>query len=503
MSSSLYQRFVQSFVAYSQRTLIETEQRTWTYRDAETLAGQLARVLQQLGVKPGDRLMAQTEKSAESLILYLACLRTGAIYVPLNDAYTEAELAYFVDDAEPTLAVCRDQCTEVFSHLGNGNQVVRTVDALISECTDSEALPASRDSDDVAAILYTSGTTGHPKGAMLTQRNLISNAETLVEHWRFSAQDRLIHALPIFHAHGLFVAVHCVLLCGATMIFLPRFDAGEVIDHMATATVFMGVPTHYMRLLNEANLTRQTAAHMRLFIAGSAPLSADTLRAFEQRTGHRVLERYGMTETLMLTSNPYDGERRAGSVGPPLPGVELRITDEETGRELPMGEVGLVEVRGPNVFSGYWRKPEKTRAEFRPDGYFVTGDMGFVEPDGYVQLVGRTKDLIISGGLNVYPAEVESILDDRPEIVESAVIGVPHPDFGEAVLAVVRVANATEGFDKEKLRSELKQQLAGFKIPKDILRVDALPRNAMGKIQKKQLREQFAEHFRRHAFQRR
>ncbi len=326
---------------------------------------------------------------------------------------------------------------------------------------------------------------------MLTHRNLVSNGEMLVDFWRFTANDRLIHALPIFHVHGLFVALHCALFSGATVIFLPRFDPQAVIATMPGASVLMGVPTFYIRLLNDPAFTREQVSAMRLFISGSAPLSADIHRAFEARTGHRVLERYGMTETGMLTSNPYDGVRKAGFVGPPLPGVALRIAGED-GTPLPQGEVGIVEVKGPNVFAGYWQMPEKTAAEFRSGGWFVTGDMGLVDADGYVQLVGREKDLIISGGLNVYPAEVEALLDDRDDVAEGAVIGVPHPDFGEAVVAVVRPSGP---FDGEAVRMALRRDLAGFKVPRRVIAVDELPRNTMGKIQKKLLRERYANLF--------
>jgi malonyl-CoA/methylmalonyl-CoA synthetase len=493
LRGDLAKRFDESFGAYANRVLIEEDLRQWSYAEVARAAGRLAAVLQELGVAPEDRILVQTEKSVRALILYFACVRAGAIYLPLNIDYTESELAYFIQDAEPVLAVCRPQGRELFARLGGAKLRVETLDTLAAATSDAEAPPVSRRPDDIAAILYTSGTTGKPKGAMLTNANLVSNGEVLIDLWRFTPQDRLIHALPIFHVHGLFVAVHCALFSGATMIFLPRFEASVVIRHMARASVLMGVPTFYTRLLAEASFTRETAGRMRLFISGSAPLSADTFREFERRAGQCVLERYGMTETGMLTSNPYAGERRAGSVGLPLPDVQLRIADAETGAILPQGEVGIVEVKGPNVFKGYWRNPEKTQAEFRTDGFFVTGDMGFVEPDGYVRLVGRAKDLIISGGLNIYPAEVEALLDDRPEIAESAVIGVPHPDFGEAVIAVVKPAAAA--FDKEAIRMALRKDLAAFKVPKDILVLDALPRNTMGKVQKKLLREQFAKLF--------
>lgn len=492
MSGDLYSRFAQSFERFSDSVLVEEGARTWTYGEIAAMAGRLAGRLQALGVAAGERVLVQTDKSVETLILYFATIRAGAIYLPLNVDYTESELDYFATDATPVLAVCRDQSVDLFGRIGGGAMQVTTLAQLFADLPETEAPPVPRASDDIAAILYTSGTTGKPKGAMLTQANLASNGEMLIDFWRFTPEDRLIHALPIFHVHGLFIAVHCVLFSGASMVFLPKFESGRVIELMADSTVLMGVPTFYIRLLGDPGFTRESAANMRLFISGSAPLSADIHRAFEQRSGHRVLERYGMTETGMLTSNPYDGERRAGFVGPPLPGVSLRIAEFETGKVLPQGEVGIVEVKGPNVFKGYWQMPEKTAAEFRPDGYFITGDMGFIDADGYVQLVGREKDLIISGGLNVYPAEVEALLDDREDVGEAAVIGVPHPDFGEAVVAVVQPVGA---FDADAVRDELRRDLAAFKVPKTILTMDSLPRNTMGKIQKKLLREQYADLF--------
>lgn len=493
MAGDLYSRFARSFAEHAERVLIAEAGRDWTYRAVEQAAGRLAARLAALGVAPGERLLAQTDKSAEALILYIACIRAGAIYLPLNIDYTETELAYFVGDAEPVLAVCRTQSTALFARIGGERLAVTTLAALFADLGEDELPPVSRTADDVAAILYTSGTTGKPKGAMLSNGNLRSNGETLVDLWRFTPEDRLIHALPIFHVHGLFVAAHCALFSGAAMVFLPKFESATAIAHMRDATVLMGVPTFYTRLLADPAFTREAAAGMRLFVAGSAPLSADVHRAFEARSGHRVLERYGMTETGMLTSNPYDGERRAGSVGLPLPGVRLRIAEAESGAPVPQGEVGIVEVQGPNVFKGYWRNPEKTAAEFRPDGFFITGDMGLIEPDGYVRLVGREKDLIITGGLNVYPSEVEAVLDDRSDIAEAAVIGLPHPDLGEAVVAVVQIGSPE--FDRRVIRGDLRRQLAGFKVPKEIFTVDALPRNTMGKIQKKQLRERYATFF--------
>ncbi|MCB2076280.1 MAG: AMP-binding protein [Novosphingobium sp.] len=492
MADDLYSRFSQSFSRFADKTFIEESSRNWTYGEVESLAGRLATRLGELGVSPGERVLVQTEKNVETLILYVATIRAGAIYLPLNVDYTEAEVDYFATDATPVLAVCRKESVELFGRVGGGMMQVRTLDQLFTDLPDTAASPVERKSDDIAAILYTSGTTGKPKGAMLTNANLRSNGEMLIDFWRFTPDDRLIHALPIFHVHGLFVAMHCVLFSGATMIFLPKFEAGKVIVLLGRATVLMGVPTFYIRLLGEERFTHEAAENMRLFISGSAPLSADIHRAFEDRTGHRVLERYGMTETGMLTSNPYDGERRAGYVGPPLPGVELRIAEFETGKVLPQGEVGIVEVRGPNIFRGYWQLPEKTASEFRPDGFFITGDMGFIDTDGYVQLVGREKDLIISGGLNVYPAEVEALLDDRADVAEAAVIGVPHPDFGEAVVAVVQPSGP---FDPDAVRQDMRKELAAFKVPKTIIVMDELPRNTMGKIQKKLLRERYADLF--------
>lgn len=487
----LYARLTASMARFADKVAMETAARDWTYRDLESAAARLSAVLAARGVAPGERVLAQTEKSVEAVVLYLATLRLGAIYLPLNTDYTESELAYFVGDATPVIAVCRDGSQDVFRRIGGSGLAIATLDDLFADLTDAEAPSVPRQPGDVAAILYTSGTTGKAKGAMLTHRNLVSNGETLIDFWRFTPEDRLIHALPVFHVHGLFVALHCALFSGATVIFQPRFDPVSVIAAMPPASVLMGVPTFYIRLLNDPAFTREAASGMRLFISGSAPLSADIHRAFEARTGHRVLERYGMTETGMLTSNPYDGVRKPGFVGLPLPGVSLRIMDEQ-GTPVPQGEVGLVEVKGPNVFAGYWQMPEKTAAEFRPGGWFVTGDMGLVDADGYVQLVGREKDLIISGGLNVYPAEVEALLDDRDDVAEAAVIGVPHPDFGEAVVAVVRPSG---DFDGEAVRAALRRDLAGFKVPRQVIAVPELPRNTMGKIQKKLLRERYADLF--------
>ncbi|MGD9479488.1 malonate--CoA ligase [Shinella sp. G-2] len=480
---------------------IETaEGRRWTYGDMLAFSGRLAGALKRLGVTPGDRVAVQAEKSPEALMLYLACLRVGAVYLPLNTAYTLAELEYFIGDATPHLVVVdpktRDSVESVTRyHRGT----VETLDAtgggsllqLAGEETDDFA-DVERGPDDLAAILYTSGTTGRSKGAMLTHDNLLSNALALRDHWRFTSADRLIHALPIFHTHGLFVASNVTLLSGASMYFLPKFDADEALRLMASSTVMMGVPTFYVRLVQHAGLTREATAGMRLFVSGSAPLLAETHRAFSEKTGHAILERYGMTETNMNTSNPYDGDRVAGTVGFPLPGVSLRVTDPETGKTLPDGETGMIEVKGPNVFKGYWKMPAKTAAEFRLDGFFITGDLGKIDARGYVHIVGRGKDLVISGGYNIYPKEVETEIDAMPGVVESAVIGVPHPDFGEGVTAVV-VIRSGAALDEAGVLAALKDRLARYKQPKRVLFVDDLPRNTMGKVQKNVLRETYAD----------
>ncbi len=433
-----------------------------TYGDFHAMAGRAAGVLQDRGLSPGDRLVCQVGKSLEALAIYAACLARGVIFVPLNTSYTAAEVAYFVADATPALVVCDpsrerdvDAATLTLTETGEGSF------AAAMAGRSAGLLPVERAPGDLAAFLYTSGTTGRSKGAMLTQENLLSNARALVETWRITGEDVLLHALPIFHAHGLFVAINTTLLAGASMIYLPRFEVGEVLRHLPDATTMMGVPTFYTRLLAEDRFTRDLAGHMRLFVSGSAPLLAETHRQFESRTGHRILERYGMTETGMNTSNPYDGERRAGTVGFPLPGTEVRIMDGEA--ELPRGEIGMIEVRGPNVFEGYWNMPEKTAEEKRPDGWFITGDLGLIDADGYVSIVGRDKDLVISGGYNVYPKEVEQVLDAAPGVAETAVIGVPHPDFGEGVVAVI----VAEGeVDLDVVRQAAAQQLADYKRPK-------------------------------------
>jgi malonyl-CoA/methylmalonyl-CoA synthetase len=471
-----------------------------SYADLIARAGRTANVLVERGVKPGDRVAAQTEKSVAGLVLYLATARAGAVYLPLNTAYTLNELEYFITDAEPRLVVCGPSRAEGIGIIAaKVGAKVETLDAngkgSLTEAASkakSEFATVVRANDDLAAILYTSGTTGRSKGAMLSHDNLASNSLALVDYWRFTNKDVLIHALPIYHTHGLFVASNVTLFARASMIFLPKFDPDLIIKLMARATVLMGVPTFYTRLLQNPALNRESTRHMRLFISGSAPLLADTHREWAARTGHAVLERYGMTETNMNTSNPYDGERVAGAVGHPLPGVSVRVTDPETGKVLAPEAIGMIEVKGPNVFKGYWRMPEKTKSEFRDDGFFITGDLGKIDDKGYVHILGRGKDLVISGGFNVYPKEIESEIDAMPGVIESAVIGVPHADFGEGVTAVV-VCNKGAEVSEASVLQALDGRLAKFKMPKRVFVVDDLPRNAMGKVQKNVLRDSYSD----------
>jgi len=500
MTGNLYS-VIRDRMADPDRVFIETgDGSICTYGDLDARSAQFAQALVDLGVKPGDRVAAQVDKTTEAILLYLGCLRAGAVYLPLNTGYPVAEIEYFLGDAEPAVAVCRPQVEERFRAIAAtvGVPVVETLSAegrgsMVDRAAASSAFGVvERGNDDLAAILYTSGTTGRSKGAMLTHGNLRSNAETLADVWRFSADDVLLHALPIFHTHGLFVATNVTLLSGSSMLFLPGFDLDAVLGLLPRASVMMGVPTFYTRLLGSPAFTRDLVSHMRLFVSGSAPLSPETHKDFEARTGHAILERYGMTETNMNSSNPYDGARLPGTVGFPLPGVEIRIADPETGRALPQGDVGMIEIRGPNVFKGYWRMPEKTAAEFRDDGFFISGDLGRFDDRGYLSIVGRDKDLIISGGYNVYPAEVEAALDALDEISESAVVGLPHADFGEGVTAIV-VAKDETAVSEDGVRDALVDVLAKYKVPKRVICVDALPRNAMGKVQKKALRETYAD----------
>ncbi|MCA0870356.1 malonyl-CoA synthase [Seohaeicola saemankumensis] len=458
-----------------------------------TGAEQMASALEASGVKPGDRVAAQVSKTIETIQLYLGTVMAGAVFLPLNTAYTTSEIAYFIGDANPSLVVCDPARLEDTTAI-SGEARVLTLDSSgrgsLRDLADAQGGfdPIQRAPWDLAAILYTSGTTGRSKGAMLSHDNLLSNSTVLRDYWHFTDTDVLIHALPIFHTHGLFVATNVALLAGAQVVFLPGFDVDAILDAMPSSTALMGVPTFYTRLLADGRLTKERAANMRLFISGSAPLLVDTHEQWQARTGHRILERYGMTETNMSTSNPYDGDRRAGTVGFPLPGVEARVMAD--GQEVPVGEIGVLEVRGANVFQGYWQMPEKTAEELREDGWFITGDLARIDADGYVTIVGREKDLIITGGFNVYPKEIESLIDDLPGVLESAVIGVPHPDFGEAVVAIV-VPDAA-GVDAGAITDALADRLAKFKQPKHVALVQALPRNTMGKVQKKALREEYA-----------
>ncbi len=470
-----------------------------TYGDLVRRTARMAQALAGLGLKPGDRLAAQVEKSVEAIILYLATVRAGGVYLPLNTGYTTAEMDYFIGDAEPAILVCdparagdlADCAAKVGARLLTLDAAGQGSLATATDAATDDFATVPRAPDDLAALLYTSGTTGRSKGAMLTHGNLVSNAMVLREVWQFTPRDVLIHALPIFHTHGLFVATNVTLFSGAKMIFLPKFDIDVILDRMPRASVLMGVPTFYTRLLDDPRLTPEVTANMRLFVSGSAPLLAETHREWQARTGHAILERYGMTETNMNTSNPYAGDRVAGTVGLPLPGTEVIVTHPEAGAVLPQGEIGMIEVRGPNVFRGYWRMPDKTAAELRPNGFFITGDLGRIDERGYVHIVGRGKDLIITGGYNVYPKEVEAEIDEIPGVLESAVIGVPHKDFGDAVTAVV-VPTGRPTLTEADITAALAGRLARFKQPKRVVFVPELPRNTMGKVQKNLLRDRFA-----------
>jgi malonyl-CoA/methylmalonyl-CoA synthetase len=482
-----------------ERLFIETQDaRIVSYGDAVATSGRIAHALVAHGVVPGDRVAVQVEKSPEMILLYLACLRAGAVFLPLNTAYTLAELDYFLGDAQPKLLVVSPgRETAILPLVTQHGVLVETLgtqgDGTLMERArnmQTAFAPVQRSKDDLAAILYTSGTTGRSKGAMLSHENLRSNALTLKDYWRFSSSDILLHALPVFHTHGLFVATNVILMAGAGILFLPKLDPDAMFRLMPRATTMMGVPTFYTRLLQDARLTHDAVRHMRLFVSGSAPLLAETHREWSARTGHAILERYGMTETNMNTSNPYSGDRIPGTVGLALPGVEVRVTEPETGVLLPIEEIGMIEVKGPNVFKGYWRMPEKTEAEFRADGFFITGDLGKIDKNGYVHILGRGKDLVITGGYNVYPKEVETEIDAMPGIVESAVIGLPHKDFGEAVTAIIVRTKAATITEKQVV-SLLEERLAKFKQPKRIIFVADLPRNTMGKVQKNLLRETY------------
>lgn len=472
-----------------------------SYGDFLTQAAQFANVMREAGVEPGDRVAVQIEKSPEALAIYAACAIAGIVFLPLNTAYAPAEVSYFLLDSGARLFVCDpnkvDALTPVAKAAGAdiltlGAAGDGSFAAAAKEMT-AQFKVATRNQDNLAAFLYTSGTTGRSKGAMLSQANLLSNADALTDLWQFTQRDTLLHALPIFHTHGLFVATNVTVKAGGAMMFLPKFDVDQMIAHLTRCTTMMGVPTFYTRLLDHPQFDADLTRHMRLFISGSAPMLAETHTIFEDRTGHKVLERYGMTETNMNTSNPYVGERRAGSVGFPLPGVEAKITDPDSGQEVPQGEIGVIEVRGANVFKGYWNMPEKTAEELRPNGFFITGDLARIDEDGYITIVGRGKDLIISGGFNIYPKEIEMILDDQDGVLESAVISIPHADMGEAALAILVRKGA--GPDIDNIKALMQRDVARFKHPRDYIIVDELPRNTMGKVQKNVMRETYAAWF--------
>jgi len=501
-SDNLYSIFARNFPDDTGKPLLTTPAgESYSYADAIDESARMARCLQDLGLRPGDRVTVQVEKSPRAVWLYLACLRGGFVYHPLNTDYQADELRFFIDNADPAVIVCDPARESFFRQLSRDKaRVVMTLDArgegqLSEACT--EIPPEFEDqrvkAGDTAVLLYSSGTTGIPKGAMLSHGNLAANTATLVSYWGFGAGDRLLHALPIYHAHGLFVALGCVLMSGSSMYFLPRFNRDEVLRLLPRSTVMMGVPTFYTRLLDDPRFNREVCAGMRLFISGSAPLRPETFTAFQQRSGHTILERYGMTETSMNSSNPLKGERRAGSVGLPLPGISLRVVDD-AGVTLPAGAIGHLQVKGPNVFRGYWRMREKTAQEFTADGYFKTGDEAVIDEDGYITIVGRAKDMVISGGLNVYPREIEALIDSLPGVAESAVIGAPHADFGEAVIAVI-VAAPGAAVSEELLIEALRPRIAGYKLPKRMFTVSELPRNTLGKVLKNELRARYADAF--------
>ena len=500
---NLYHHFQRQFTAHADDELLCTDEgRSYSYADIDQESARLASFLRDLGVMPGARISVQVAKSPQALTLYLACLRAGLVFHPLNPGYRPAELEYFLGDAEPAVVICDPADESLVQPLATvaGVQHLFTLDRLGKGSLADAARDASaafttvpRGPDDLAALLYSSGTTGIPKGVMLTHQNLLSNTRSLVRAWEFADTDRLLHALPIFHVHGLFVALGCVLLSGASMRWLAAYSAQDAVHFLPECTVMMGVPTYYTRLLAEPGFTADTCNNVRLFVSGSAPLLQETFSEFEARTRHRILERYGMTETNMNASNPLHGVRKPGSVGPALPGVELRVTNDD-GEPMPTGEIGNLQVRGPNVFIGYWRMPEKTAEDFTADGYFNTGDKALIDDDGYVAIVGRARDIVITGGLNVYPKEIELFVDDLPGVRESAVIGVPHADFGEGVVAVV-VCEPRSQLDERDIIGPAKACLAGYKVPKRVIFVDELPRNTMAKVQKSLLRENYKDLF--------
>ena len=499
MTNPLYDQLFGKHAGKTSPFLRLSDGRTITHTGFLDIAAQIANHFAKVGLRPGDRVAVQVDKSPEALAVYAACVQAGLVFLPLNTAYTLDELSYFLEDAAAAVLVVDSKRETALEDMA-ARQGTR-LETLNADGTGSLTEAASREDrafdtaerkpSDLTALVYTSGTTGRSKGAMLSQSNLLSNARTLVEAWRFTSDDILLHALPIFHTHGLFVATNVTLMAGGSMIFLPGFDIDEIARLLPRSTVLMGVPTFYTRLLRYDGFTADLASGVRLFTSGSAPLLPETHIEFERLTGHKIIERYGMTETNMNTSNPYDGDRRAGTVGYPLPGVEISITDPDTGAAVPAGEIGMIEVRGPNVFGGYWNRPEKTAAELRETGFFITGDLGKIDDDGYVHIVGRAKDLIISGGYNIYPKEIESVLDSLPEVLESAVIGIPDADFGEAVVALA-VAAPGHKIENQRALSSVRDSLARFKHPRVVLEVDELPRNTLGKVQKNVLRDRYA-----------
>ena len=498
MTNALYEALIAPHATLDRPFLDCDDGTSVTYEGFVRRAAQLAHVLVQAGVGPGDRVFVQAPKVADAIALYAASVQAGAVYLPVNTAYTHSELSYFIDDATPAVIICDPKNEATLADIGapigakvltlgaDGTGSLVTAADVAADQFDTVA----RGPDDLAALLYTSGTTGRSKGAMLSHKNLLSNARALTDLWQITDQDRLIHALPIFHTHGLFVAMNTSLLAGATIRFMAAFKPDAIIDEIPKSTMLMGVPTFYTRLLDDPRLTRGLCADMRLFVSGSAPLLAETHTAFEARTGYRILERYGMTETNMITSNPFDGERIAGTVGYPLPGTEVIITNPDTGQPVPAGEIGMIEVRGDNVFLGYLNMPEKTAEELRDTGFFITGDLGIASPDGRISIVGRQKDLIISGGYNIYPKEIEDVINDIDNVLESAVFGVPHRDFGESVLAAVVLEDGAD-LDGDAIAAQVEPHLARFKHPRRYIVCDALPRNAMGKVQKNVLRMEY------------
>ena len=501
MSNHLFDNLLASRINDDRVFLYLTNGTHWTYSEIISLSGQIAKVLVDHGANPGDRIVIQVQKSPEAIALYLATLRAGLILVPLNISYTSDELDYFIEDAEPVIFICDTSQSDVIASITEHRGIrILTLDtkgggSLIDKAhLSSELDPVSRSPNDLAAILYTSGTTGRSKGAMLSHENLLSNALSLADTWRFTDKDVLLHALPIFHTHGLFVAVNVIIAAAGSIIFIPNFDLDDIVSFLPKATAFMGIPTFYNRLMNHPGFTAALVGHMRLFISGSAPLLVQTNNDFASRNGMQILERYGMTEANIITSNPYEGERRAGTVGFSLPSIEIRVCDPETAIEVKPGDIGVIEVKGPNVFLGYWNMPKKTEEEFRPDGFFITGDLGQIDSDGYLKIVGRSKDLIISGGLNVYPKEIETKINEITGVEESAVIGVPHSDLGEGVIALV-VTKSDADISETQILDAISDRLARFKQPKKIIFTDELPRNAMGKVQKNMLSDSYFDFF--------